>query len=113
MAVYRRSVTLEEKYVDRPLVLDLGRVAATAEVHVNGQKAGQVISPPWEVPVGDLVREGKNTIEIRVANTLANHYETYTPTSYVFDGQTLSGLLGPVRLRARSAVTLHPAGQGE
>ncbi len=109
---YRRSITLPEEYDDRPLVLDLGDVAVTAEVRVNGRKAGQVTAPPWRVRIDDLVREGENTIEIRVANTLANHYETYTPTRFVFEGQTKSGLLGPVRIRALSKVKLRPAEAG-
>ena len=111
--VYRRSIKLDEEYTARPLVLDLGDVAATAQVRVNGRRAGQIIAPPWEVQIGDLVRDGENTIEIRVANTLANHYETYTPTPYVFEGQTESGLLGPVRIRPLSNVRLRPAGTSD
>jgi hypothetical protein len=41
-----------------------------------------------------------------VANTLANHFATETPTRYVYDGQRRSGLFGPVRLRAERGVDL-------
>jgi hypothetical protein len=44
------------------------------------------------------VQEGRNRIEIKIANTLANHMSTY-PTKWVFEGQTESGLLEPVLLR--------------
>jgi hypothetical protein len=87
------------KTVDIPpadrIILDLGDVAATAEVHVNGQLAGVRVSPPWCVDITKLAKPGENRIEVLVHNTLANHYTTI-PTRY--RGQTTSGLLGPVRL---------------
>ena len=45
-----------------------------------------------------LVEEGPNQIQVKVVNSLANHMSTY-PTKYVYEGQTVSGLLGPVRLQ--------------
>lgn len=70
----------------------------TAGVHVNGMLLATLIAPPWRISVEGCFHEGKNEIAILVANTLANHYSVGIPTPYVYDGQTLSGLLGPVRL---------------
>ena len=91
-AWYRRTVTLPAA---RAVTLDLGSVAASAEVRVNGKPAGVKVSPPWTLDITPLVKPGENRLEILVCNTLANHYVT-VPTHY--RGATASGLLGPVRL---------------
>ncbi|MET8943153.1 glycosyl hydrolase [Streptomyces sp. NPDC004542] len=77
--------------------LSLGEVAATASVTVNGRTAGTTFAPPHAYDVTELLRPGRNVIQIEVANTLANFYSTL-PTPYVLDGQLRSGLLGPVTL---------------
>lgn len=76
-------------------VLDLGAVASSAEVWINGKSAGVRVAPPWRFEIGPLLRPGGNLLEVLVRNTLANHYASI-PTRY--RGSTVSGLLGPVRL---------------
>ena len=107
-AVYGKGVKLEKRHLRGKVLLDLGEVAATAEVHVNGQPAGVRMASPWRFDVTRLVAEGENRIEVKVVNTLANHMSTY-PTRYVFEGQTLSGLLGPVTIQflAKAALESH------
>jgi hypothetical protein len=94
-AWYRRDVTLDAEQAKGPVTLDLGQVAATAEVRVNGQPAGIRVAPPWRLELTGLVRPGVNRVEVLVCNTLANHYRTI-PTRY--RGSPVSGLLGPVAL---------------
>ncbi len=94
-AWYRRVVTLTPEQARGEAVLDLGKVVATAEVRVNGAVAGIRVAPPWRVDLGEHLRSGTNRIEVRVFNTLANHYRT-VPTRY--RGEATSGMLGPVRL---------------
>jgi hypothetical protein len=94
-AWYRRTVTLTPEQARGTVVLDLGRVVATAEVRVNGHIAGIRVAPPWRVDLTGQVRPGANRIEVLVFNTLANHYTTI-PTRY--RGDPTSGLLGPVML---------------
>ncbi|MFA6294374.1 MAG: glycosylhydrolase-like jelly roll fold domain-containing protein, partial [Victivallales bacterium] len=91
-ARYRKTVTIPES---GKVVLDLGEVATSAEVRVNGKTAGVLVSPPWRLDITQLVELGGNSIEVLVHNTLANHYTT-VPTSY--RGETTSGLIGPVKL---------------
>lgn len=98
---YRRTVCLCPEEAARAESLDLGSVIASADVRVNGMPAGKLIAPPWRAPVHDLLHPGENRIEIRVANTLANHWHIGIPTPYAPEGQTVSGLLGPVTLRLR------------
>jgi hypothetical protein len=92
-AWYRKTVTLPAA---RHVVLDLGEVVASAEVHVNGKLVGVKVSPPWAMDISKFVKPGANRIEVLVCNTLANHYTT-VPTRY--RGQTASGLLGPVQIK--------------
>ena len=94
-AWYRRTVPLTPQQARRPMTLDLGQVAASAEVIVNGKPAGVKVAPPWRLHLTSLLKPGDNRLEILVCNTLANHYVTI-PTHY--RGSTVSGLLGPVRL---------------
>jgi hypothetical protein len=98
IGVYSIDVDLAAEDAASRVVLDLGRAKTVAEVIVNGQQAGVLLGRPYEVDITRFVQEGRNRIEIKVANTLANHMSTY-PTKWVFEGQTESGLLEPVLLR--------------
>ena len=61
-----------------------------AEVLVNGRRAGVLTWAPYIMDIGQACRPGKNSLEIRVTNSMANAY----------DGLRLaSGLMGPVVLR--------------
>ena len=73
---------------------------------VNGVAAGVGLGRPYRFDVTDHVREGGNRLEVIVYNTLANHYSVGIPSKYVFEGQTVSGLLGPVRLHFAGEVIL-------
>ncbi len=62
---------------------------------LNGEHVGTLLSAPWRIELTGRLRRGRNRLEIRVSNTLANHYRTI-PTRY--HGDLTSGLIGPVRL---------------
>ena len=97
IGVYRQRINLSATEAARRTVLDLGQVLVAAEVLVNGKPAGVRLARPFAFDIGGLVREGANTIEVRVANTVAPHY---TVTNEVRNlGPTDSGLLGPVVLK--------------
>jgi hypothetical protein len=102
-AWYRKTVALTPRQTQDRVVLDLGGVAATAEVHVNGRLAAIKVAPPWRVDISAYVRPGNNRFEVLVYNTLANHYLTI-PTNY--GGSPVSGLLGPVRVESSMPITL-------
>ena len=70
-------------------------MVATAEVIINGKKAGVRVAPPWKLDVSGLLQAGDNEIEVLVCNTLSNHYQTI-PSMY--RGNPTSGLFGPVKL---------------
>ena len=93
-------------------VLDLGDVRESARVRLNGHDLGTLWSIPFQVPVGDVLVEGLNTLEVEVTNLAANRVRALARRGelelpfYMSWRTTLpaewepmpSGLLGPVRL---------------
>ena len=54
-------------------LLDLGRVADSARVKLNGREIAALISPPWRTIVArELMQAGENVLEIAVTNLAAN-----------------------------------------
>ena len=104
-AVYTKVVKLEESHLQGKVLLDLGHLSTTAEVHVNGKPAGVKMGRPFCFDITQFVFEGENQIQVKVVNTLANHMSTY-PTNYVYEGQTVSGLLSPVKIQFLSKAAL-------
>jgi hypothetical protein len=82
-------------------LLDLGRVRGTTEVHVNGELVGIRIWSPYVFDLTDHLRPGENELHVSVYNTLGPYMKAISPTPFVFPGQTVSGLLGPVTLTER------------
>ena len=100
---YSKAIRLEEPLLRQRIWLNLGKVRAVARVWVNDTYAGCLYEEPWRIEITSQATPGLNTIVILVANTLANHYSEGMPCDrrYVFEGQTESGLLGPVQIEAR------------
>lgn len=90
--------------------LEFGDILNIAEVFVNGQSCGTLWTPPYRIDVTDALRDGWNALEVRVANTWANHIKGVNEKKVSSEGfWTLvpywpevplqrSGILGPVRL---------------
>jgi len=95
---YRTAFALTADKTTGNVSLDLGRVTATAEAILNGEKVGVRVAPPWRLDVTGKLRTGENVLEVLVYNTLANHYQTI-PSRY--RGKPTSGLFGPVRLLSK------------
>lgn len=92
------------------LYLDLGRVGDMAEVYVNGRYAGTTWWAPDRVDIANLVRAGRNELEVRVANRWINRLigdaqpgaekvtQVTAPTYRSDAALRPSGLIGPVQL---------------
>lgn len=93
-AWYRKTVSLTSSEGKR-IILDLGRVVSTAEVYVNGEKAGLKMHSPWQFDISPYVKSGDNRIEVLVHNTAGNHYLSI-PTQY--RGSTEAGIIGEVSI---------------
>lgn len=52
--------------------LELNNVFYTAEVKVNGKKAGQLVASPFQLDISSLLKKGRNQIEITVQPALRN-----------------------------------------
>lgn len=87
-------------------LLDLGRVRGSAELFVDGESAGVRVCSPYRF---ELAAEPGSTLEIVVMNTLGPHLDAISPSHYVFEGQTRSGLFGPVTLAACQTEGKEPA----
>ena len=97
--------------------LDLGRVAQSARVTINGRDCGTLFAPPFQIELGELQKQG-NELQIEVTNTSANRLRDldrrgvkwrnfqdinvvnidYKPFNAADWPLADSGLLGPVKL---------------
>lgn len=68
--VYTTSFTIKNKSVD--YLLQLNKLYESARVIINGKDAGLIWSLPYELKVGQYLKEGNNTIRIEVCNLMAN-----------------------------------------
>jgi hypothetical protein len=134
-AVYSQSFEIPADYIkaNQKLILDLGQVAVMAEVILNGKNLGVLWKPPFIVDVTDIIKEGSNSLEIRVTNTWHNRLVGDAKYPDGFPGQNLadnnkmsrfktflasdikikpdatlepSGLVGPVRIIGQRLVRL-------
>ena len=74
-ATYTKELELSGKELpgkNKHLYLDLGKVAVIASVKVNGQEAGILWKEPYIADISDLVKSGRNKVEIAVTNLWKN-----------------------------------------
>lgn len=96
---------------DSRILIDLGTVKSLAEISVNGKSLGIIWKKPFRVDITDELKEGDNSLEIKVTNLWVNRLigdqqpdvtKKYTYTTQAFyraDSPLLpSGLMGPVRI---------------
>lgn len=69
---YKTSFKLPAVPAGKRIVLDLGNVREMAKVKVNGKDAGGVWTAPYTIDVTDLLKKGKNEIEVEVVTTWVN-----------------------------------------
>ncbi len=106
-------------------LLDLGTVAESARVRLNGQEIGTVWSLPFRIPLGEALQDGENVLEVEVTNLAANRIADLdrrgVPWKKFYDANVVninyrpfdasswppmpSGLLDPVRLVGVERIT--------
>ena len=112
-AVYETKFSLAGKPANGQRVfLELGEAAIMATVMVNGHEAGTLWCPPWSIDIRGFLRDGPNTLRVKVVNTWHNRLvadsrkadkDRFSHISQPYrikpDTQAApSGLLGPVRV---------------
>ncbi|MCP4786353.1 MAG: hypothetical protein GY903_09830 [Fuerstiella sp.] len=100
---------------DRKIHIDLGQLWAVGRVRLNNKPLGIVWKPPYRVDITAAAKQGRNRLEVEIANTWANRLvgdaglpvdDRYCRTNITVTLGTPwkdvplreSGLLGPVRL---------------
>jgi hypothetical protein len=94
---------------EQQIWLDLGDVKNLAEVMVNGKSLGIVWKKPFRVNLTGQIKQGKNTLEVKITNLWVNRLIgdqqpgvtkkiTYTSSAFYSAGSPLlpAGLIGPV-----------------
>ncbi|MDX9971518.1 MAG: glycosyl hydrolase [FCB group bacterium] len=71
-ATYTKTFDVPADALKQPLYLDLGQVEVSAAVKVNGKDVGIAWKQPYRVALGDAVKAGANTLEVRVVNLWPN-----------------------------------------
>ena len=71
-AVYRTTFEAKRPDSKSRTYLDLGKVAVMAEVKLNGQDLGILWKPPYRVDVTAALKDGENTLELKVVNLWIN-----------------------------------------
>jgi hypothetical protein len=104
LGIYSAKLNVGKKDLGKKFNLDLGEVFYTAEVKVNGKKAGTRLFAPYTLDIGSLLTEGENNIEVTVTPTRRNGFIGEAlkgnPQYAQFKGQENAlipaGLAGPV-----------------
>ena len=110
-AEYTTEFTLDSIPAGKDIFINLGKVGVMAEVTVNGKFAGGTWMSPYVLNVTDLVKCGKNILNVKVVNLWRNYLvkemnlpedqrKTWLVVSYVKKDEPLqpSGLIGPVKV---------------
>jgi hypothetical protein len=116
---YTNTINAPEEWFNEgtPLWLDLGSVKNLSEVIINGKSLGIVWKTPFRVNITEALKQGENTLEIKVTNLWVNRLIgdqqpgitkkiTYTTMPFYRANSPLlpSGLLGPVRIISQSEI---------
>jgi hypothetical protein len=125
-AVYRvRFALLKDPRLASAWRLDLGRVAESARVRLNGREVATLWCAPFSTEVGRFLLQGDNLLEVEVTNVAANRirdldrrhvdWKSFYEINFVnrdygpFDASgwplRASGLLGPVLLTPMAAIS--------
>ena len=109
-ASYVTEFEIAKVDAQRKYTLDLGKVDMAASVIVNGKEVGHLWSAPYRVDLKDFIKQGHNTLEVKVTSTWFNRLvfdagiaegkrKTWTISGPAKESALrASGLMGPVKL---------------
>ncbi|SNR77060.1 Glycosyl hydrolases family 2, sugar binding domain [Lutibacter agarilyticus] len=74
-AIYRKTFNFDTKKTGKTerYILDLGKVSIAAEVILNGKNLGVLWIAPFIIDITKELKQGENTLEIKVTNQWTNH----------------------------------------
>jgi hypothetical protein len=109
-ASYVTEFEIAKVDAQRKYTLDLGKVDMAASVILNGKEVGHLWSAPYRVDLKDFIKQGHNTLELKVMSTWFNRLvfdagipegkrKTWTISGPAKESPLrASGLMGPVKL---------------
>lgn len=71
-ATYRKVFSCQSPVVSLRTYLDLGKVQIMADVTLNGKPLGILWKPPYRMEVTDSLKDGENTLELKIVNLWIN-----------------------------------------
>lgn len=75
----KQKINLDEKYMEKKLMLEGIGFKNAIKVKVNGKEAETRLWPPYRMDISELLQKGENTLEIVITNTAENLLGTPTP----------------------------------
>lgn len=86
-ARYAKTIGVKRPQPGCRAILDLGEVKDFADVSVNGRQFRTLWKPPFRVDVTDALRDGENTVEVRVTNLWPNRIigDDFKPEDSTFE----------------------------
>ena len=95
IATYKKAFDIEN-LEEKKYYIDLGVVNDIARVKLNGKDVGVVWCAPWRIDISDALKEGKNNLEIEVANRWVNRLlgDKSEPDEYTRTVKFENGLMG-------------------
>ena len=77
---YVKQLMIEKEWLDKSVVLHFEAVYQNSKIHVNGQLAGSHVYgyTPFDVEISTYLKEGNNTIEVTVDNSLEPNCRWYS-----------------------------------
>ena len=98
---YKKTLQIGERPAEAYLAAE--QVYEVMRVFVNGEEAGTVLTPPYQLPIGQFLAAGDNTIEIEVATTPARDAASYPQPPFDFFHEALepTGLCGGIGVYVR------------
>jgi hypothetical protein len=83
--IYETTFDLPKEYLDGKLFLKLNCGEDVAEVIINNSEPVVIPWNPYRIDITNLVKAGKNTIKIKITNTLINILEAVQKESGLFN----------------------------
>jgi len=95
IATYKKTIDID-RLDGNTFFIDLGVVKDIARVKLNGKDIGVVWCAPWRIDISGALKEGKNELEIEVANRWINRLlgDKQEPDANVRTVKFENGLLG-------------------
>ncbi|MGV8963500.1 MAG: glycosyl hydrolase [Candidatus Saccharimonadaceae bacterium] len=71
-AVYNNTFNLKKLSNEDEITIDLGNLTSMGKVYINGEYAGGVWTPPYQLNITPFIKTGENELKIEIVNNWMN-----------------------------------------